>query len=147
MANGGPSGMRLSRETRYALQGLTELARRPEGEVVEAKELARETGAPPSYLAKIMQTLARQGVIDSYRGRGYALPGPPEEISLRDVVSAMDGDDGFWEGCIFWREECSDANPCPLHFRWRSLRPTFNEGIGGVTLADLRDGDAETTGR
>jgi Rrf2 family protein len=140
MGNGGPSGMRLSRETRYALQGLTALAGRPRGAVVESRALARESGTPPFYLAKIMQTLARAGIVDSFRGRGYALPRPPAEITLHDVVCAIDGDDGFWEGCIFWREECSEAAPCPLHHRWRDLRPVFNDAVGGITLADLRDG-------
>jgi Rrf2 family protein len=131
--------MRLSRDTRYALQALAALARRPVGDVVEARALAREAGIPPSYLAKIMQALARGQVVVSFRGRGYALPQPAEDIAVRDVIAAVEGGESFWEGCIFWREECSEAAPCPIHFRWRELRPVFNEGIGALTLAEIRD--------
>ena len=131
--------MRLSRESRYALEALTVLSRRPARDVVEARVLADEAGIPPSFLAKIMQTLARAGVVKSFRGRGYALLEPPEVILVRDIIAGVDQSDAFWEGCIFWREECSDANPCPLHFRWQEMRPRFNEGIGDVTLAEVRD--------
>lgn len=131
--------MRLSRESRYALEALTALARRPAGDVVEARVLADEAGIPPSFLAKIMQSLARARVVRSSRGRGYALFDPPDVILVRDIIAGVEASDAFWEGCIFWREECSDANPCPLHFRWQEMRPHFNEGIGDVTLADIRD--------
>jgi len=96
-------------------------------------------GLPSPYLAKIMQALARGGVLDSFRGRGYALPRPPEEVFLRDVIRAIDGDDAFWVGCIFWREECSETRPCPLHFQWRELKPEFTQVMGSITLADIRD--------
>lgn len=131
--------MRLSRDTRYGLEALAVLARRPVGEVVEARELAEEAGLPPPYLAKIMQALTRGGVLVSFRGRGYALPRPPQQIFLRDVILAIDGDDAFWDGCIFWREECSETDPCPLHFRWRELKPEFKEVMGSITLADVRE--------
>jgi Rrf2 family protein len=131
--------MKLSRDTRYGLEALAVLVRRPVGEVVEARELADEAGLPSPYLAKIMQALARGGVLDSFRGRGYALPRPPEEVLLRDVIRAIDGDDAFWDGCIFWREECSETRPCPLHFRWRELKPEFTQVMGSITLSDIRD--------
>jgi Rrf2 family protein len=139
--------MRLSRDTRYAIEALSALAERPLGEVVDARELARDAGLPASYLAKIMQSIARAGVVDSFRGRGYALPRSPKSITIRDVIAAVDGDDAFWEGCIFWREECSEADPCPLHFRWRSMRPAFNAGIGELTLADIGSAGRVRPGR
>lgn len=131
--------MRLSRDTRYGLEALAVLARRPAGEVVEARDIAAEAALPASYLAKIVQTLAREGILDSFRGRGYSLSRPPEQILVRDVIHAIGGDDAFWDGCIFWREECSEDEPCPLHFRWRELRPAFKEVLGSITLADIRD--------
>lgn len=130
--------MRLSRETRYAVLALVELAGHPPGEIVEARRLAEETDLPRAYLAKVLQGLARAGIVESARGRGYSLVRPADTVTLREIIVALEGFDAFVEGCIFWREECSDANPCPLHWRWRELRPGIEGVVGGVTLAQIR---------
>jgi len=129
--------MRLSRESRYAIRALTVLARRPLGEVVEARELAAHAGLPAPYLSKIMQMLARGGVLRSFRGRGYELAAPPEELTVEAILRAVEGDDVIWQTCIFWREECDAEHPCPLHWRWRDLRPGIEDAIGRVTLAQI----------
>ena len=131
--------MRLSRETRYAVLALVELAGQRPGEIVEARRVSEATGLPRAYLAKILQGLARAGIVESARGRGYALVRPAASVTLGEIVVALEGSDAFVEGCIFWREECSDANPCPLHWRWRELRPGIEDVVGGVTLAQIRD--------
>jgi Rrf2 family iron-sulfur cluster assembly transcriptional regulator len=133
--------MRLSRETRYALIALTELAAHGSGEPVEARRLAEATDLPAAYLSKILQMLSRAGIVDASRGRGYTLVRPADSVTLREILVAIEGSDMFVEGCIFWREECSDANPCPLHWRWRDLRPGIEQVVGGVTLAQIREHD------
>ena len=131
--------MKLSRETRYAIVALVELAGRPAGGITEARRLAEATDLPPAYLSKILQSLARAGIVDSFRGHGYTLVRPPESVTLREIMVAAEGTDSLVEGCIFWREECSEANPCPLHWRWRDLRPGIEQVVGGVTLAQIRE--------
>ena len=133
--------MRLSRETRYAILALVELAARPEGEVVEARRLAEATDLPAAYLSKILQSLSRAGIVDSLRGRGYTLVRSPKTVTLREVIVAVEGAGLFKEGCIFWREECSESNPCPLHWCWRDLRPGIEQVVGRVTLSQIREHD------
>lgn len=129
--------MRLSRETHYAVMALAELAGYPEGEIVEAGTLARASRLPAPFLQKILAMLASAGVLESYRGRGYRLARPATGIRLVDVLEAVD-DDAFGDRrCIFWREECSADDPCPLHFRWRDLRPAMEAGLGQITLDEI----------
>lgn len=135
--------MRLSRESHYAILALEELARHEDGEIVEARALARPAKLPPPYLRKILATLVGAGLLESYRGRGYRLARPAREITLMQVLDAIDDDAFGARRCIFWREECSADDPCPLHFRWRDLRPTMEHAFGALTLDQIREHGVE----
>lgn len=131
--------VRLSRESHYAILALGELAGHEAGEIVEARALARPTGLPPPFLRKILAALVAAGILVSYRGRGYRLARPASEITLTQILGAI-GDDAFGDRrCIFWREECSVDDPCPLHFRWRDLRPTMEQALGELTIDQIRN--------
>jgi Rrf2 family iron-sulfur cluster assembly transcriptional regulator len=129
--------MRLTRESRYAIEALVVLADVPLGEMMEAREIAELADLPAPFLSKILRLLALGGVVRSRRGKGYALARTPDEIALADVLRAVEGGDVIWETCIFWREECDTEHPCPLHFRWSELKPGIQDSMGAVTLADI----------
>lgn len=129
--------MRLSRESRYAILALEELASHDEDEIVDAHSLARPAKLPEAFLRKILGMLAATGILRSYRGRGYRLARPMEEITLVQVLDAVGDDVLDGERCVFWREECSVTQPCPLHFRWRDVRPVMQRVIGELTLAQI----------
>lgn len=130
--------MRLSRETRYAIEALLVLAEHEPGVAMGAGRIAEEAGLPPAYLQKILRPLARAGVVHAARGRGFSLARPASEISMREVLNAVEGGDVFGDRCIFWREECSESEPCELHFRWKELRPVVETTIANTTLEDVR---------
>jgi Rrf2 family protein len=130
--------MRLARESRYAIEALLVLADREPGGFVDAREIGEVAGLPLAYLHKIMRALAGSGVLESRRGRGYRLARPPEQVSMADVLIAVEGPDVFDGRCLFWREECSAVDPCELHFRWREIRPQIQSTIGETTLAEVR---------
>lgn len=132
--------MRLSRESRYAIEALVALARRPPDTVMESREIADAADLPAPYLSKILRLLAVGGVVRSRRGKGYVLDRPPHAIMLAEVLQAVEGGDVIWQRCIFWREECDVDHPCPLHFRWTELKPGIQEAMGSVTLADIVHG-------
>jgi Rrf2 family protein len=129
--------MRLARESRYAIEALVALASAPAGRMVEAGEIAERAHLPAPFLSKIMRSLAIGGVLRSQRGKGYVLARAPEHIGLDEIVQAVEGRGAIWETCIFWREECDEAHPCPLHFRWTDLRPGIQDAMSSVTLADI----------
>jgi Rrf2 family protein len=130
--------VRLSRESRYAIEALIVLADHAPGEIVDARSIATEADLPLAYLQKILRALAVAGVVASRRGRGFTLARGPGAITMRDVLTAIEGDDVFGGRCIFWREECSSEHPCELHFRWRELQPAVEESIAATTLAEVR---------
>lgn len=93
--------MKFSRETYYGIRALGYMAKQP-GAIFEAAELARRAKLPRPFLAKILHSLAQHGLLQSFRGaeRGYRLARPPEKITVREVVEALDGSDIF-ERCVF----------------------------------------------
>jgi len=127
--------MKLSRESRYAVIGLSVLVVKPPGTVLEVSQVAEEAGLPAPFLAKIFGKMTRYGVLTSHRGktRGYSLAKPPSELTVRQVLEAVDGPDLF-ERCIFWTETCNDENPCPLHNSWKDLKPLIAQRMTEVTL-------------
>lgn len=131
--------MRVTRDSRYAIDALSVLAQHPPGELVDSGTLAAEAGLPSAYLSKILPRLVRGGVVGSVRGRGYRLERPADEVSLGQILRAIEGDDVLWDTCIFWREGCDLEHPCPLHFRWRELKPLISDAMDSVTLAEIRD--------
>ncbi|MCL6730765.1 RrF2 family transcriptional regulator [Sphingomonas hankyongi] len=85
--------MRLSHLADYAVVLMTAAARREPGERLSATELAGETGVPLPTAQKLMGQLAARGLLSSARGAsgGFALARPPAEISLADIVEAVEG--------------------------------------------------------
>ncbi len=85
--------MRLSTQTDYAVRTVFELAQREPGAVVQTRDIAAAQGLPEGYLAKVIQSLVRAGVLHSSRGTGggVSLARPRAEISVRDVFEAIDG--------------------------------------------------------
>ena len=130
--------MKLSRESEYALAGLAHLARQKPGTVLTLRAIAEARSLPPVFLAKIFRRLTRAGLLTSHRGgrRGYALARPPEAISVREIVEAVEGGEVF-RRCVFWSNRCSDDRPCVLHDLWKTVRPQVVEMMSALTLADI----------
>ena len=130
--------MKLSKESRYAIEGLMVLARNRTGTPMQLRGIAQAAGAPPNFLAKIFQKLNRANIVISSRGavRGYALADRPDAIKMKDIFAAVEGDDVF-DRCIFWSDRCTDLSPCPMHFEWKSVRDGITRLMQRTTLADL----------
>jgi Rrf2 family iron-sulfur cluster assembly transcriptional regulator len=85
--------MHLNRGVEYGIQGLTYLARDGGGRSALLREVSRATAVPESFLSKIFQRLVRSGLIRSRRGfrGGFLLARPASQITLREVVEALQG--------------------------------------------------------
>lgn len=134
-------GMRLHRETEYAIRALIFLAQRPKGTVCSAPEIAGALGISAGFLSKIFQRLSGNGLVRSHRGRvrGYSLTKPGGKISLRQMVESIEGGD-FFERCLFWEDRCGDRGPCLLHRDWSQIKPRLLARLERKTLADLARG-------
>lgn len=128
----------LSQTAEYALRAVVQLARQPGTRPVQASDLAAGTGVPENYLRKVLHDLVRSGVLQSSRGKhgGFRLALPPEQITLLAVVARFSALAGP-RACILGRAECSDAQPCALHHRWKGMADDLARFFGETTIADV----------
>ncbi len=122
----------FSRQCEYALQAVTFLALKKDGELTSIKELAGKLRIPHHFLAKILQRLSRKGLLISLKGPtgGFGLAMPAKEMTLFHIIEAVDGVD-FTQQCVMGFPECSGKNPCAVHDKWAGLR----EGIYAMLVS------------
>lgn len=125
----------------HAIRALTFLAMQKEGTYMGAAAIADEINAPRNYLGKLMQTLTQSGILLSLKGYGggYALSRSPKEISLFDVIDAIEGLGGEPD-CFFGWKQCCDANPCAIHDRWKHIKAAFYQMLRDVSIENLKSG-------
>jgi Rrf2 family protein len=84
--------------------------------------------------------LTQAGLLTSYRGPngGIALTRPPNKITLREVIVAIDGPDLF-EGCVLGLPGCGEQKPCPMHVKWATERERLEKMFATTTLANMAD--------
>ncbi len=130
--------MIYSRSAEYAIRAFVNLAQVPEGKYAMVKNIAREEGIPAHFLAKILQQLARKGLLRSSKGPtgGFHLRRKPEEISLMQLVDSLDGL-GDYEKCACGLSECNDQMPCGMHDSWSALRTRIVDYLSKTTIADV----------
>jgi FeS assembly SUF system regulator len=128
--------IRLSRLADYGVVLTTHLARQPE-RWLTATELAATTMLPLPTVAKVLKLLAQDGVVGSHRGikGGYALARPPGEITVADIVAALDGPIALTE-CAS-AEGCGIESLCPTRVNWQTINQAVTETLASVTLADM----------
>jgi Rrf2 family transcriptional regulator, iron-sulfur cluster assembly transcription factor len=130
----------ISKKCDYAIRGMVYLASQPPGRMVLVNEIARAMDAPPLFLAKIFQQFGKLGLVRSFRGSGggFRLGRTPEEITLCDIVEAVEGPI-MPNRCVMSRGTCSRDKFCPVHPVWKKLQKDMRETLGAVTLKDLSD--------
>lgn len=128
--------LKLSRLTDYAVAAMVRLGAAGGAETSPA--IAAGIGVPEPTVAKVLKSLAAGGLVSSRRGvnGGYRLDRPLNEISVVDVISAIDGPialvscvEGVGAGC--------ENQLCPLVGRWDPVNQAIHEALSGITLADM----------
>ena len=130
--------MIFSSATEYAIRGVAELAARRAGERALLDELVAGTGLPRDFMAKVFQKLVRAGVLNSAKGRGggFSLARPAHEITLMQVVEAMEGPQAY-DRCVVGLERCNDQMPCAQHDLYKPIRQRIKDYLRTTTAADL----------
>lgn len=136
--------MVFSKSCEYGIRAVIFLAcREEEGETdyVSIKKVSEELDISYHFLTKTLQKVTDRGLLESYRGPkgGVRLAVPPEEISLREIVEAIDGTEIF-EECVLGLPGCGDEKPCPMHERWADVRGRLSDQLEAYTLAELAEG-------
>ncbi|HNW59883.1 MAG TPA: Rrf2 family transcriptional regulator [bacterium] len=132
--------MILSRSCDHAIRAALYVALHQDRAYVPIREIAAELGISFHFLTKILQILTQAGIMASFKGPngGVALARPAEEISLKEIVRAIDGDRLF-SGCMIGLDQCDDAHPCPLHDQWSKLRGELEQLFNTTTVSGLTE--------
>jgi len=130
--------MRLTSFTDYGLRMLMRMASAPD-QAFSTADLAEEFGLSRNHLTKIMQQLARGGIVETRRGGGggAVLRRTPESIRLGDVVRLLEQGQALVECFGADGGECTIDGRCRLKARLRSAEARFLDDLNGSTLADI----------
>lgn len=136
--------MRISAKADYALRAASELAAAGGGPV-KGDALATAQGIPPKFLENILSDMRQSGLIRSQRGSegGYWLARPAEEITVADVIRAVEGPLASVRGEAPEDVEYGGAAQ-PLQDVWIAVRAALRGVVEHVTLADLSGGKVPT---
>jgi Rrf2 family transcriptional regulator, cysteine metabolism repressor len=143
--------MMFSTKAEYGVRVMVELARRArdsatDDPVVPLAEIADHDGLPLAYLEHLVARLRKAGLIDSRRGSrgGYMLARAPEQITMAEVVEALEGSIAPIEcisqgpdGSIVCSRESDPDHVCPTKLLWTRVRWAILETLAHTTLADL----------
>jgi len=132
--------MRLSARGQYGVRAVVELACNYRQGPLALREIARAQEVSASYLEQILRTLRQAGLLLAMRGAhgGYRLARPPEEITVGQVVRALDGPIAP-VACVSEGRPagCDQAPVCPTRYAWLRLRDGIAAALDGVTIAEL----------
>lgn len=132
--------MQLNQATDYAFRAMLHMGGLAPGTVVSTQTLAENEAIPPRFLLKIMRSLHQAGLIHSHRGAegGFSLARPAGEISLLDIIEAMEGPVAIHR-CLGDRESCNKhcSHECPVHATLAKLQEQLVAGLRQATLLSL----------
>jgi FeS assembly SUF system regulator len=128
--------LRISKLTDYATVVMTALAET--GEVLSAQELAERAHLEMPTVSKLLKQLAHAQLVDSFRGvhGGYRLARAPEQISVADIVTAMEGPIGMTE-CSVHSGLCGHEPHCGVRANWQHINRAIALALANVSLADM----------
>ena len=132
--------MLVTRETDYAVRCILYLAQ-DSVQIANVTEVSRKVHIPKTFLAKIFQRLVKAGLVESIRGMngGFPLAKRPSDISLLDVMTAIQGPVGI-NVCAVNSKKCSKSSTCSVHPVWVGLRKEVNQRLQEQTIAHLING-------
>jgi Rrf2 family protein len=138
--------MRLSEGVEWTVHCCVLLATIPRGATIPGARLAEFHGVPGPYLAKHLQALTRAGVLESVPGPrgGYRLARPGQEITVLDVVEALDGDEPAFSCTEIRRRGPAGGlpakaypKPCGIHSLMDRADAAWRTELAGTTISDL----------
>lgn len=129
--------LRVTKLTDYATVVLTTLAAAP-GRVHSASELAEIARLELPTVSKVLKPLAQAGLVESFRGAngGYRLARAAQQISLIEVVEAIEGPVGMTE-CSGEHSSCELESHCGVRGNWRHINDVVADALRGVSLAQM----------
>jgi FeS assembly SUF system regulator len=132
--------IRMTRQADYGIVLLTYFADHRPGEATfTARDLAAETHLPVPMVSKILKTLAREGLLASQRGvhGGYRLERSPDQISVVDIITALEGPIGITECTLDDPGTCDIAARCAVRSNWQTINRVVRDALSRITLSQM----------
>jgi Rrf2 family protein len=128
----------VNRQTDYAIRVVLALAKQPEGARRATSSIGEEMLIPRAFLSRIVARLAQVGLVVTFPGRdgGLQLPHTADEITLWDVVNAMEGPFQLSD-CMSGEAICPFEGACPVRSRWGRLQRAITDELQNTTFAEL----------
>jgi Rrf2 family protein len=136
--------LKLTKKADYALMAMKHLAETSvdsrHGSSRSAKDVAEAFGIPPEALAKILQRLAKAGLLHSQHGinGGYVLARPAHTISAFEVIQAIDGP-LFITSCVTQRGECGQSDRCNIREPLRKVNESIEAVLKRIKISHMRE--------
>jgi len=132
--------LKINRQTDYAVRVLLALAKHGEGIRLSSAEIQREMLIPAALMARIVAQLAHAELINTFAGRdgGLMLAHPASQITLKDVVEALEGPILLSE-CMQARgeDDCPFRSNCPVRSKWGRVQVAMMREMASITFEDL----------
>ena len=132
--------MLVSTRGRYGLRSMVDIAINATGGPVPLRAIAERQGISESYLEQVFALLRKAGLVNAIRGSygGYVLSKPPEDITVGEIILALEGP-LVSVNCVTEGEEaaCDKKDTCHTQFFWKKLSDQIKEVLSSTTLQDL----------
>ena len=132
--------MEISRRADYGVRVIIHLASLPDEQRSSTQEIAAQQSVPGPFLAKIISQLSLAGLLVTHRGAGggVSLAHPPEEISLLQVIEALEGPIRL-NRCTIEPQACPRDQSCPVHHIWKTAQDELTALLESTTFDALVD--------
>lgn len=133
--------MKLSTKGRYGVRAMFDLALHHGEGAIPLRSIAERQNISENYLEQLIAVLRKEGLVNSVRGAhgGYLLAKKPVEITIGDIVRALEGPIAPAD-CVAEESEenCKNTEDCITRLIWKELQESINEVLDSINLEDLR---------
>lgn len=129
--------LRISKMTDYAFVILAFLTKEPT-KYYQANEIASQTKVSKPTVSKVLKTLAKHGLVDSYRGvyGGYKMNKVPSQISVAEIIQVLEGPMAIM-ACTLGMDQCAISSNCQIQAPWHKINHMVFSTLDAVKLSDL----------
>lgn len=130
----------ISRDTDYAVRALVYMTvvAKKKNSVITVDEIAREEDLPERFLRRILQGLAKNKILSSYKGKqgGFSFLKSPENIKLTDVIKVFQGEVKL-TNCLLKGSICPELKTCALRKKLNQIERSVNKKLRNITITSL----------
>lgn len=133
----------FSKACEYGIRATLHIAQQSEkGNRVGLKNIAESIDSPVAFTAKILQQLAREGIVSSLKGPSGGFQMTTQQLNdakLSQIVAAIDGDQ-IYNGCGLGLKACNELKPCPVHDQFKLVRDELKYMLETTSIRELANG-------